>query len=99
MRSRFKSGLACIKGLRFHREKEADVFVPSLGPNRLTDGECLASKEPERVERSLDAECIISSLTSWVLYEAIVLSVLCSSQRNKEPFETKKAKSISRASE
>jgi len=34
-----------------------------------------------------------------VLYEAIVLSVLCSSQRNKEPFETKRAKSISRASE
>ena len=42
---------------------------------------------------------IISSPTSWVLYEAIVLSVLCSSQRNKEPFEAKKAKSISRASE
>jgi len=33
-----------------------------------------------------------------VLYEAIVLSVLCSSQRNKDPFETKKAKSISQAS-
>jgi len=44
-------------------------------------------------------ECIISSLTSWVLYKAIVLSVLCSSQRNKEPLETKKAKSISQASE
>jgi len=44
-------------------------------------------------------EYIISSLTSWVLCEVIVLSVPCSSQRNKEPFETKQAKSISRASE
>jgi len=56
-------------------------------------------KEPEQVERSLDVERIISSLTSWVLCKTIVLSVLCSSKRNKEPFETKKAKSISRASE
>jgi len=56
-------------------------------------------KELEQVERSLDVERIISSLTSWVLCEAIVLSVLCCSQRTKELFETKKAKSISRASE
>jgi len=55
-------------------------------------------KEPEQVERSLDVECIISSLTSWVLCKTIVLSVLCSLQRNKEPFETKKAKCISQAS-
>jgi len=56
-------------------------------------------KEPEQVERSLDVEHIISSLISWVLCKAIVLFVLYSSQRNKEPFETKKAKSIGRASE
>jgi len=47
-------------------------------------------KEPEQVERSLDVEYIISSLTSWVLYEAIVLSVLCSSQRNKEHKSSKR---------
>jgi len=41
LRYRSKSGLACIKDLHFRAEKQADVFAPSLGPNRLTDGECL----------------------------------------------------------
>jgi len=81
-------------------QRKASRRVHTLPRPQQADGWGVSRfKEPEQVERSLDAECIISSLTSWMLYEAIVLSVLCSSQRNKEPFETKKAKSISQASE
>jgi len=77
-------------------QRKGSRCVCTLPRPQQADGRGVSRfKEPEQVERSLDVECIISSLTSWVLCKAIVLSVLCSSQRNKEPFETKKAKSIS----
>jgi len=52
------------------QRKEADVFIPSLGPNRLMAGECLASKRGKKKadvfvpslgpNRLMDGECLAS---------------------------------------